>query len=248
MSGFVEGATFVREGASPASVYSYKGTEGTSKTDSTEEKRADVPTGPLVSKAPWSARIELAEPVVRLLENRWRADSHGSFPCPIPGHHGRARLIDYEGDLRLGCCTGRWRSLGEARAAEAYGRDVYRPSNIEIATWTRRLAHEAGAFRPLHVLVPELAAEAPPAVHVAREGFALLVGLRWQDGPHRPVAYAVRFSAAWCGISHWHAQTGLASLIRLNVIREAGRVRRVRLYLPGEPLVAALCAEREAKP
>ena len=74
----------------------------------------------------------------------WRADDEGGFRCPLPGHSGNASIglapADPRGAQRLRCeCEDRWRSLGEVWAAIAYGCDSKR-TNIEIATWTRRLA------------------------------------------------------------------------------------------------------------
>jgi hypothetical protein len=128
--------------------------------------------------------------------------------------------------------SGRWRSLGEAYAAVAYGRDQKR-TNIEIATWTRRLAWEAGAFERLSVPLPELGDRASDVARIAKDGFSLLVGLRWSDGPQRPVAYSVRFCAAWCGLKHSEAWTGIAELVELCVIYVAETKGRMPLYLHG---------------
>jgi hypothetical protein len=185
------------------------------------------PLGPLVQPG----LVNLGERVRLWLEEHWHADGQGSFACPIPGHKGTARLIHYEGDLRLGCCTGRWRSLGEVFAAEAYRRD-FKATQIQIAAWTRRLAYEAGTFRPLDVAVPELPPDASDAARRAREGFALLIGLRWRDGEHRPVAFAVRFCSAWCQMGHTSAAEGVHELRARNVIFEADRRGQVLLYLP----------------
>jgi hypothetical protein len=180
--------------------------------------------------------VRLDDRVERHLESLWEANAAGSFNCPIPGHASTARLIHQEGDLRLACgCTGRWRSVGEVRAAIGYGHDRLL-SNIEIATWTRRIAHEAGVFIPVRVVVPELTGAVPAHVRRAREGFELVIGLRWRDGERRPVAYSVRFCAAWTGLPHAQAHEAISALLAEGVIYEAGRTRRVRLYLPGAPV------------
>jgi hypothetical protein len=184
------------------------------------------PLGPLVQ------RVELGALVAASLETRWEADAGRSFRCPIPGHTGTARLVDQGGDLRLGCCTGRWRSLGEVRAAEAYGRDELR-SNIELATWTRMVAYEAGSFAPLSVEISPLPHDASDHVQRAYSGFELLIGLRWRDGEHRPVAFAVRFCAAWCGLTHRDAHLAIQELRRIGTISEVERIGQIRLYLPG---------------
>lgn len=167
------------------------------------------------------------------------ADEEGRFSCPLPGHDGHAFVDLAPDDLggdepRLLCCRGRWRSLGEMRACMAYGVDTVR-SNIELATWTRRLAYEVGAFAPLAVAVPALAPGADERTIGARAGFTLLVGLRWADGEHRAVAWSVRFAAAWCPLTHREAHRATRALIEGAVIVEAGRIGRVRLYLPGDP-------------
>lgn len=198
-----------------------------------------VPSGPLVQ------RLDLRDHIAALA--KWFGLDPATFegPCPLPGHTGRARLAsglpeDRHGDVRLLCCRGRWRSLGDVRASIAYGYDDGgRPyehggrSNIELWTWTRRLAYEVGAFRPAAVAVPPLPSGASPATERAREGYLLLAGLRWADWPPRPLAYSVRFVRAWCGLRHGTAQAALRALIREGIIREAERRGRLPLYLPG---------------
>jgi hypothetical protein len=163
----------------------------------------------------------------------------------LPGHTGRARLAsglpeDKHGDVRLLCCRSRWRSLGEVRAAIAYGYDDGgRPfeegghSNTLLATWTRRLAYEVGAFRPAAVAVPPLPPGASPAIERVWAGFRLLIGLRWADGPHRPVAFSAGFAAAWCGVARGTAHAAIRYFTESGILREAGRRGRLRFYLPG---------------
>jgi hypothetical protein len=115
-------------------------------------------------------------------------------------------------------------------AAEAYGLDQLR-TNIEIATWTRRLCYDAGVFKPLEVRIPELPVAASGVARHARRGFALLVGLRWRDGAHRPVAFSVRFCAAWCQMSHAMSYRAIKELRQFGVIYEAERKGRIPLYL-----------------
>lgn len=201
--------------------------------------------GPLVHEVPSvpsfnghiSGRGPLVQPfseeALQRLAKKWGAGEDGYFPCPLPGHDGRALLVsDDRGDAALGCCTGRTRSLAEVRAAEAYG-DTRLRSNIELATWRRRLAWELGEMQPIEVELPPCPEGAPAPAHTMRQGFALLVGLRRVDYEPRPVAYSIRFAAAWCGLSHGSAATGLRILREAGVIREAGRAGRVPLYLPG---------------
>jgi len=191
------------------------------------------PLGPLVTE---SGRLKWQETHVAAIERRFGADNDGQFACPVPGHSGRARIDTPdegpEWEARLFCCTGRWRSLGEVRAAIAYGTDGKR-SNIQLATWTRLLAHEIGAFAPYRITLPELPPDAGPLAQRAREGFGLLFGLRWADGEHRPVAWSVRFAVAWCGFGQRDAQLATRTLRETGVVIESGRIHQVRLYLPG---------------
>lgn len=186
------------------------------------------PLDPLVQ----GGRVAIDERVVTLLRTEWPPNEHGRFPCPVPGHRGEAFLLEQDGQLRLGCCTGRWRSLGEVWALIAYGEDRFL-TNIEIAAWTRRLAHKAGSFEAVEVTVPPLRPDAPANARRVREGFVLLLSLRWADGPRRACAYSVRFTAAWCQISHGGAAQGLRVLRAEKVIEQAGRVGLIPLYLPG---------------
>jgi hypothetical protein len=124
--------------------------------------------------------------------------------------------------------------LGELRAAIAYGADQTLRTNIELATWTRRLAHEVGAFEALPIDLPALPQDVGATVRAVRHGFALLVGLRWADYEPRPVAFAVRFAAAWCSVSHRDSHLAIRALKDRSVIHEADRRGRIPLYLPGE--------------
>jgi hypothetical protein len=190
------------------------------------------PLGPLGT----GPRIDL-EPLVEPLKRHWGAEpGSGRFPCPIPGHTGYSLLgpdlNDPTAEIRLHCCKGRTRPLGEVRAAQSYGTDV-RLTNISAATWLRRLAFEHGCFQPLHVELPNLPEEVPSYVRVAARGFALLVGLRWADYDHRPVAFSTRFCAVWCGLTLGQARKAITALEEAKAIRHEGSVGRARLFAPG---------------
>jgi hypothetical protein len=211
-----------------------------------------VPSGPLVQSDATGRppRVEFGEAIEAVAQRLGLDPVTFEGPCPLPGHTGTARLAsgipeDPTGDVRLLCCRKRWRSLGEVRAAIGYGFDNARRTNIELATWTRRLACEVGAFRPVAVPLPPLASGASPGIERAREGFGLLAGLRWADGPRRPVPFTVRFAVAWCGLSHGAAQKALRALVSEGIIREVERRGRLSLYLPG-PMPED--AEPEARP
>lgn len=203
------------------------------------------PLGPLVTQTATSrGRVDLSAAVPEL-ERRFAAGVDGRFRCPIPGHAGFS-LIGVPpsvedpggaGEPRLLCCTGRWRSLGEVRAAEAYGRDPGALTNIELAIWVRRLAHELGVFEPIGVLVPALEPTASRGATSARAGFQLLAGLRWADYERRPIAFSIRFAAAWCGLSFRDANLAIKELRAGGIIVQAdkgGPGNRIPLYLPGQ--------------
>ena len=153
--------------------------------------------------------------------------------CPLPDHDGAAHVVrDDDGELRLQCCGGRLRSLGEVRAGRAYGHDRVR-SNIEIAVWTRRLAWELGCFAPVDV-------DLMPADGLGRttrkvlSGFGALCGLRWADYERRPVSYSRKFAAAWCDVIEWEAREALNALSAGGWIVPMGKVAdRTPVYLPG---------------
>lgn len=189
-----------------------------------------VPWFPCLGDPRQSAFTDAA---VERLQRRWEASDDGSFNCPIPEHAGRSTLaLDEDGGYVLDCCRGRQRSLAEVRAARAYGIDRLR-SNIELAIWWRRLAHELGTFEPAPVEVPDVWAGALANVRAARDGFALLLGLRRADYPDRPVPFSARFAAAWCGLSKDEANRAIRDLLARSVIVEVDRQGRIRLYEPG---------------
>jgi hypothetical protein len=190
--------------------------------------------------SPTTRRVVFTPEHIHELERRLGADDDGGFSCPLPDHDGRSYLgvsIDdpIGQETRLLCCRGRWRSLGEVRALVAYGAANTIRSNREIAVWTRLLGFELGAFEPMSVLLPALPDDAPRAGEATRRGFALLVGLRWADAPPGPVAFSVRFAAAWCGLTFGAANVGLRALREHAVITEVSRDQRTPLYLPGVP-------------
>jgi hypothetical protein len=119
------------------------------------------------------------------------------------------------------------------RAAEAYGFDNFR-TNIQLATWTRRLFWEAGSFDPVAVPLPPLSDDEPAAVRRAHEGFGLLLGLRWADGPKREAPFTIGFAAAWCPLTQWEARVAVQRLVDTGVIVEARRQGRLVHYLPGD--------------
>lgn len=214
-----------------------QGERGDLQGERAPEGRGERRDGPLVLDG--QPRVRWTGKAIAALARTWGVGADGSLPCPLPGHVGRATIgVPYDdagaGEPRLRCCRGRWRSLGETRAAIAYGEDKKR-SNIELAVWTRRLAYEHGAFSPIAVPLPLLRPEHDSAhARRAREGFALLTGLRWADHEPRPVAWSVRFADAWCAFrSMQSAHEATRAIVESYVIVEAERRGSLRLYLPG---------------
>jgi hypothetical protein len=205
-----------------------KGTEGTPGLSLTDGGPLSGPLVPLVTPA----RVILGDDALGRLARSYGREPDGYFPCPIPSHTGRATLVEKDGQSWLGCCLGRRRSLAEVRAACAYGEDG-KLSNIELATWWRRLAWELGDLDPAEVVVPALG-EPSAAACVVLKGFVLLLGLRRTDHPPRPLPFAVRFAAAWCGIGKNPAHEGIKGALSADLMRIACLQGRMPLYEIGE--------------
>lgn len=193
--------------------------------------------GPLVPQVrSHNGRVSWPPRPLEVLARALGGDDGGRFQCPLPGHHGFSSIGVPPGEPitepRLLCCSGRWRSLGEMRATIAYGEDRPR-SNIEIATWTRRLAYDLGALVPKGPPRPGFADFSLNAAHHL-EGVRVLIALRRWDAPSRPFAWSVRFAAAWCNSSNRRAHEAQRELLGAGMLKEvdsmgAGR-SRIALY------------------
>jgi hypothetical protein len=220
----------------------YERTEGNTEKGISEAAGLGAYDVPLVPLAPpdhdeRTPHVTHDGTVQRFLESAWGADEHGTLnPCPIVGHTGTAKLIHQVGDLRVACCSGRWRSLAEVWAGQAYRRDVFL-QRAELAIWNRLIGYLAGTFPLLDVPVPTPEDLKPRAVR-ALNGYKLLIGLRWSDGPHIPVAYSVKFASAWNKHGNGTAQRAIAELIEREIIWQAdciineGHRHDLPLYLP----------------
>lgn len=162
-----------------------------------------------------------------------------NFPCPIPGHSREASLYldPRTGVWKMRCwCSARFLTLAEARAAKAYG-DIQRISNIEASVWYRRLWADGALISPQSILLVAVADQSP-SVRAVRDGFALLVGLRWLSNPGQPVTFSRSFAAAWCDgeLSLMQAYGAICVLDEAGVIEwadaDAWMRRTPKLWLP----------------
>lgn len=182
--------------------------------------------------------VEAVKAALRFLE----VDvSQPKFPCPVPGHGGRAWLYrhaeQYAIKIACWCVSGTRRpdhwSPGDIRAFRAY-QTPRELSRIERAIWLRRLFHESGQLTAADIKLP-LLPNATVAHERVRGGFALLVGLRWIDFHGQPVTYGKSFAAVWAGVAASTAAIALARMKQHGVITDAGRTDNgTKLYLPGE--------------
>jgi hypothetical protein len=169
-----------------------------------------------------------------------------AFRCVLPGHQERHPSASLHRDPETGVwlyrdwhCRGpEWLTLAEVRGALGYGRVNKLPST-EQARWYLRIASDAGLIKPVPVDLPELPSGAGDATAAAREGFALLLGLRWHAEPGEPAPFGREFAAAWCPdlVSEWHARKAIEELLRLGTIEKVDEhrkgLRSYNLYLPG---------------
>jgi hypothetical protein len=156
------------------------------------------------------------------------------FRCVVPGHHERdnlARIVWDEQtnsfkyhDMHLpGSSGGRWKTLAEVRAAQAYG-NVVRLARAESAlAWWPRLGYEIGATVPLDPRLPALPEHASSTDWRTADGLALLIGLRALIGPRGPVAFSARFGAAWCALPDAAVKQSVGALVRWGVVKSALR-------------------------
>lgn len=181
-----------------------------------------------------------------------------TFCCVLPGHkeqHPSASIIKNS----HGCyvyhdfhtrCERTWYTLAEVRRALAMGQvQTVHASKSEIALWQLRLMVETGYVPPASVNMLPLPEGASVWARKAYDGFRLLLGCKWLYESGEPTAFARRFVASWCGISEWHAGTGINELIAAGIIKPVGIGLETRLFLPGDIGTAATtCAEGPSLP
>ena len=172
-----------------------------------------------------------------------------TFKCPVPGHPGHAAFFEDKrtGLWKLHCFCGspethRYLTIAEVRASIGYGKlTLFDRRNQDARSgqapvWYRRVWHEAGLLEPVAVALPEVELSSVQAK--VRDGFALLVGLRWCTTPGGRVMFERTFAAAWCGdMSPGQARHAIGALIERGVIVVAGELdvgkrSRAKLYLP----------------
>lgn len=167
------------------------------------------------------------------------------FCCVIPGHTEQRASASVFRDPRTGLFVYRdwhqrgpeWLTLAQVRAAQGYGA-VQELRGPEAARWYDRLFFEAGILKPEPVPLPSLPSDARMPVVLARQGFGLLLGLRWLTEPvGTPTPFARSFISGWCGLAPSTAERAKVELLRLDVIRKVADYgsgpRRTSMYLPG---------------
>jgi hypothetical protein len=185
-----------------------------------------------------------------------------SFPCRLPNHSGRASFYadPLTGTWKYGCwCRGQVQHLTVAEVclslacgrvtmltsgakSERNGDHTQPPAgNTQAATWYLRAWYEAGLIEPLDIELPAAPPGSCEVVATVRDGFRLLVGLRWLRYPGQPVAYGRNFIPAWCGadLHPMAAYRALAELEAAGVVKWARHYpvpgkRPGSLWLPGE--------------
>jgi hypothetical protein len=121
----------------------------------------------------------------------------------------------------------------EVRAYAAERGRKGRLSNSEFVAWSLRMEIEAGHYDRVSVLARRLPPETHQTVVDVFAGFLDLLGCRWLHTPGAPAPFAPEFAAAWVGgITPRQASTARMILVRLGAMVEAGKVNRIKLWLP----------------
>jgi Bifunctional DNA primase/polymerase, N-terminal len=167
------------------------------------------------------------------------------FRCILPGHAEQHPSASIYRDPISGQFLYRdwhrrdgvpWLPLSWVRAALAYKR-VKRLGAPEAARWYLRLFHDAGLLAPLEIDLPNIPAKSSATLRKVREGFELLLGLRWLRDPDTATPFTRLFASAWCGVGERLAGEAIAELLRLGVIEQADvhcvGPKAMRLFLPG---------------
>lgn len=183
----------------------------------------------------WLRRVDVVEKAAEVLGIPAGATSGKPFRCILPGHadeHPSASLYRNQSGVFVYRDWHRaegpeWLTLGDVRAALAYGK-VKLLRSPERAVWTIRLLVEAGAVRPVEVpWAGTLPPEAPGWIHAVYAGFLVLLGCKWTHTLDEPTPYSWRFASAWCDVPEYRVREAMRELLRHRYIvkrREHGRM------------------------
>jgi hypothetical protein len=219
--------------------------------DNTDEEARPTQAVYRLGCAPSSEEIDLLafdrdEEFVRAVAKRVGIPHLGAtFRCVLPGHEERHPSANLWCDER-----GIWiyrdhhrrdgRSafaLVEVYAARMAGR-VVQPHPPSLARWKVRLLADLGAVRLDPVELPRLPASSTLSAQRLRNGFALLLAVRWWREPGTPAPYTASFAGPWCGMPDGTVNWAKGDLIREGIIVKVGETndgsRTTSLYLPGK--------------
>jgi hypothetical protein len=191
-------------------------------------------------------------------------------PCPIPGHHGVARLGEddrgYGWGLICNCLgtdlkyeawrTDFWRPLSDVYRAVWTGQTIQRadklPRGVRLV-WMLLLAHEVGLLDPAPVPLPPLRPDAGDLEHKVAAFYRLLAGLRVAIGGELKTPLSVTLVMEYFRIrSRAEANAPLQALRRSGVLigtraRQSGYYEYVPGMLDSQPERSS-SNEREMRP
>ncbi len=205
----------------------------------TKDHRVFDATAPATaSEGPWwldGRAVAMVLPVLGIT-----APIGQAFCCVLPGHHETHPSASINPntfvyvDWHQG---GAAYQLAEVYASQCRGRATRLSSGPALGRWTDRLAREAGLL-DVELPVPYIPNGLRPSELKVVRGFVLLLALNRLRHPEGPVAFALDFAVAWCGVPRTTAAVALRRLRELDVIRRVDQIgsgpRTVNLYELGD--------------
>jgi hypothetical protein len=167
------------------------------------------------------------------------------FCCALPGHgerrpsarlswgRGRDALSYYDAHQRSGRP---WYLLPEVYCALITKEVPPRLNHPSLVTWRLRLYVEAGILGPYPVEMKPPPEGASDTLRKVYTGFRLLLQSKWLKDPGQPTWFSREFAAGWCQTTSRPAGEAKEELLRLGILKVAGRggrTARTTLYLPG---------------
>jgi hypothetical protein len=157
----------------------------------------------------YCAHRGLKLPITKMLQP---GEGTSNFRCPLDNDHkpsaslycaanGGYVLREWHGSEGDAKTHGRYYTLPEVLASQAYGNKVRLETKPEHLVWRLKLNYLAGLLEPvdvLHVTIPETVMS---FVHLVYAGFRLLLGLKWTYTQDEPTTFARKFAGAWCGVT-----------------------------------------------